>query len=306
MAQFIADNESSETDSDPKEANDERPSNWSKGPVTSNLNYTRDQKEREKNTHMNGNKRGKDDNPTDTSTSGDDGHVRRASSDYMSRKPFDRKPKMRNVRITPVTNGYRHNFYQFSSDVYPDTGCAETVIASSMARRQKMSVTPINRQLQHAEGHQWRGSTTFDIEYHEWTTRVEALLSPSLEDGIFLGWTTLRYLISGPNHGSLYSDNQPPTLSTELSRDNLEPEISQNHADTIRLAGLHRRQEHKAYRPNKPCAGCGDETFHHYREDCPNKNKRCYNCNRKGHVPEVCRQKPITPKDEHQRDTVQE
>ena len=75
MAQFIIDIESSETNSDPEEANNERPSNWSKGPVTSNLNYTRDQKEREENTHMNGNKRGKDDTPTNTSTSGDDGHV---------------------------------------------------------------------------------------------------------------------------------------------------------------------------------------------------------------------------------------
>ena len=186
MAQFIADIESNETNSEPEEANDE-PSHWSKGPVTSNLDYTRDQNEREENTHMNGNKRGKDDTPTDTSTSGDDRRVRRTSNDCMSRKPFDRRPKMRNVRITPVTNGYRHNFLQFSSDVYPDTGCTETVIARSMARRQKMSITPINRQLQRAEGRQWRGSTTFDIEYHGRTLRVEALLSPSLENGIFLG-----------------------------------------------------------------------------------------------------------------------
>ena len=254
---------------------------------------------------MDSNQRGKDDTPTDTSTSGDDGRVRRTSNNYISRKPIDRKPRMCNVKITPVTNGYRHNFLQFSSDLYPDTGCTETVIARSMARRQKMSITPVNRQLQRAEGGQWRGSTTFNIKYHGRTLRVEALLSPSLEDGIFLGWTTLRDLISGLNHGPPYSDNLTPTTITEIRRDILDPENSHNHANTIRLEGLQCRQEHRAYRPN-PCAGCGEEASHHYREDCPNKNKRCYNCNRVGHVQEVCRQKPTTAKDEYQRDTIQE
>ena len=75
MAQFSVDIESSKTNSELEEANNERPSNWSKGPVTSNLNYTRDQKEKEENTQMNGNKRGKDDSPTDTWTSSEDGHV---------------------------------------------------------------------------------------------------------------------------------------------------------------------------------------------------------------------------------------
>ena len=74
MAQFIVDIESSKTDSEPEEANNELP-NWSKGPVTSNLNYTRDQKEKEENTQMNDKKRGKDDSPTDTWTSSEDGHV---------------------------------------------------------------------------------------------------------------------------------------------------------------------------------------------------------------------------------------
>ena len=50
MAQFIADNESSVTDSECEETNDpyyERKSTWSKGPVTDNLSYPRDQTERE-------------------------------------------------------------------------------------------------------------------------------------------------------------------------------------------------------------------------------------------------------------------
>ena len=304
IAQFIVDFESSETDSESEgEANNETPK-WNKGPVTSNLDYTCSQKEKEGNTHTNGNQRGKDDTPTDTSTSGDDGLVRRTYN-YTSGKPLDRRPKMHNVRITPVTNDYRHNFLQFSSELYPDTGCMETVIARNMVNRQKMSVTPINRQLQCAEARQWRGSTTFDIKYHGRTSRVEALLLSSLEDGIFLGWTTLKDLISGLDHGLPYSDNLIPTI-TELRRDILGPEISHNHANIIRPEGLRRRQEHKAYRPNKPCEGCGDETSHHNREDCPNRGKRCYNCNRIGHVREVCRQKPSATRDEYQKDTIKE
>ena len=50
MAQFIVDIESSKTDSEPEEANNELP-NWSKGPVTSNLDYKIDQKERGKYSH---------------------------------------------------------------------------------------------------------------------------------------------------------------------------------------------------------------------------------------------------------------
>ena len=146
IAQFIVDIESSETSSEADEANDEIP-NWNKNPVASNLDYTRNRKEREEN--MNGNQRGKDDTPTDTSTSGDDGLVRR-TNDYTTGKPLDRRPKMGNVRITPLTDGYRHSFLQFSSDVYPDTGCMDTVIARNMARRQKMSVTPVSRQLRRA------------------------------------------------------------------------------------------------------------------------------------------------------------
>ena len=54
MAQFIADNESSVTDSEPEEINDpyyERTSTWSKGPVNNNLTYPRDQTEREDHLH---------------------------------------------------------------------------------------------------------------------------------------------------------------------------------------------------------------------------------------------------------------
>ena len=110
--------------------------------ISGNLNYTRDQKEKEENTQihkMNGNKQGKANSPTDTSTSGEDGNVLQADSNHTSRKPFDRRPKMHNVKITPVTSGYQLKFIQFSSDVYPDTGCTETVIAASMTKRQRLS-----------------------------------------------------------------------------------------------------------------------------------------------------------------------
>ena len=48
------------------------------------------------------------------------------------------------------------------------------------------------------------------------------------------------------NYGPPYYDN--PNLITELRHDVLGPEISHNHANTIRLEGLQRRQEHRAYK----------------------------------------------------------
>ena len=79
----------------------------------------------------------------------------------MTGKPIDRRPKMYNVKITPITNGY-----QFSSDVLPDIGCAETIIAANVTEHQRMSVLPHIRQLQSTEGRQWKisGSTIFDVE----------------------------------------------------------------------------------------------------------------------------------------------
>ena len=142
-AQFAADTESSETNSEKNEASDEV-HNWNKGPVTSTNDYTRNPKEREENT--NGNQKSKGDTPTNTSTDDDDVH------DHTTEKPLDLGPRMRNVRITPVTDNYRHDFLQFSSDVYPKTGCMETVIARNTARRQKMSITPVSRQLRRAKG----------------------------------------------------------------------------------------------------------------------------------------------------------
>ena len=61
---------------------------------------------------------------------------------------------------------------------------------------------------------------------------METLVSPTLEDGIFLGWATLRELISGPNNGPIHFDNQFKTLNTKLRRNFLEPTPSQNHADS--------------------------------------------------------------------------
>ena len=117
MARFIADNESSETDSESEETNDTyyvRTSTQSKGPVVNNLSYPRDQTEREENTQKNNSKRVKDDTPMDTSTTGNIGRVR--VKNHTSRWPLDRKPKMHNVKITPVNSGYQLKFSQFSSD----------------------------------------------------------------------------------------------------------------------------------------------------------------------------------------------
>jgi hypothetical protein len=155
MAQFIADNESSTTDSESEEANNlyhEQTSTWSKGPVTVNLTYIRDQTEKEEHIQKKSSKRGKDDTPMDTSTSAKIGRVR--VKNHTPKQLQDRKPTMHNVKITPVNRGYQLKFSQFSSDVYPDTSCTETIIASSMTIRQRLSVFPINRQLRHAEGRQ--------------------------------------------------------------------------------------------------------------------------------------------------------
>ena len=56
--------------------------------------------------------------------------------------------------------------------------------------------------------------------------------------------------------------------------------------------------------PNRSCLGCEvkGELFH-YWENCPNRNKICYNCGRQGHIREVCRavNQPQTEKDDWQR-----
>ena len=179
LAQFVVETEVSETNSEQDEAREEIHI-YNKSLVTNTTDYMRNPKEEEENT--NGNQENKNDTPTDTSTSGDDGLVRR-THEYTAGKPLDQGPRMHNVKITPVTNGYRQNFLQFSCDVHPDTSCMETVIARNMARCQKMSVTPTAR-LRRANRRRCRGLTTFDIEYCGRTSRVEALLSTSVEDGL--------------------------------------------------------------------------------------------------------------------------
>jgi hypothetical protein len=123
-----------------------------------------------------------------------------------------------------------------------------------------------------------------------------------VEDGIFLGWTALNNLISGTNYEPIRHNDH--NLTTELGYDILDSEISHNHASATRLEELQQRPEHRTYKPTKPCAGCGDEMSPHGREDCPNRGKRCYNCNKIGHVWEVCRQRPATIRNDYQRDTI--
>ena len=86
----------------------------------------------------------------DTSTTGHTGRVR--VKNHTSRQLLDWQHTMHNVKITPVNSGYQLKFSQFSSDVYPDTGCMETIIAASMTKCKKLSIFPINRQFQCREG----------------------------------------------------------------------------------------------------------------------------------------------------------
>ena len=287
-AQFAADTESSETSNERNEASDEI-HNWNKGPVTNTMDHTRNPKGGEENT--NNEQKSKDDTPTNTPTDDDNAY------EHITNKPLDLEPKMRNVKITPVTDNCRHDFLQFSSDVYQDTGCMDTVIARNMAERQKMSVTPTAR-LPRVNRRRCRGLTTFDIEYDGRTVRVEALLSASVEDGIFLGWNALKEWINGIDY-----DN--PVLISEPRYDTLGHETSHNHVKATRLERPQWKTEYGTYKPDKPCAGCGDESFPHIREYCPNRGRRCYNCNKIGHVQKVCRQR-FTAKNEYRTDTSRE
>ena len=253
-AQFIIDNEPSENKNEPEEVNDthyRKTLNRKKGPVTGNLNSAQDHTDKEDATQADCNKQGKADSPTDTLNNGKEKNRLCENNNHMTGKSFDRRPKMYNIKITPVTSGY-----QFSSNVYQDTGFAETIIAASMTERQRMSILPHTRQLQSTEGHQWRitGTIIFNVDYQGQSARVEALILPKLKEEIFLGWTTLRDLMSGPICG-----NQFPTPNAKVKRSNdIEPKSLHNHANTTRLAGTPRcRQEYRT--PNKPCPRCGEE-----------------------------------------------
>ena len=120
------------------------------------------------------------------------------------------------------------------------------------------SINPHPKTASFRKGRQWRitSSTIFNVEYQRQSARVEALISPLLEDEIFLIWTTLRDLISGPVYG-----NQFPTPNAKKRlTNNLEPESLHNHVNTTRVAGTPYNT------PNKPCQGCGEDRLPHYRE----------------------------------------
>ena len=90
--------------------------------------------------------------------------------------------------------------------------------------------------------------------------------------------------MSGPIYG-----NQFPTPDAKVRRkNNIEPKSLHNHVNTTRLAGTPPLR-HEYNTLNKPCPGCGEDKLLRYRENCPNKNKICYNCGRLGHIREVCR-----------------
>ena len=164
--------------------------------------------------------------------------------------------------------------------MYPDTGGTATIIAANVAERQRMSILPHTRQLRSAGGRQWNisGSTIFDVDYQGRSAQVKALISPSMEDKVFLGWTTLRGLMSGP----IYDEKLPTLNATAKRSHDIEPEFSRNHEETP--PRLSRTPRHRTVYPLKPCPGCVEYKLLHYREYCTNKNKTCYNCGRLGHT----------------------
>ena len=134
------------------------------------------------------------------------------------------------------------------------------------------------RRIRTLEGRQWMppGLTLINIEYQGRTARLEALVLPSFEDEIFLCWTILRDLIIG---------NQ--SLTADKGSNDKEPKTSHNHAKPTRVA----QQKNEYHTPSRrSCPGCEakGELFH-FRDNCPNKYKICYNSGRQGKIREVCR-----------------
>ena len=222
--QFIVDNEPNETESEPEDTNDHygMTNNPAKGPVPGNPDEIRDQQDKDdatKATRLTRTKTGdpirKLNDETDT--------PRCENNNHMTGTMSDRRPVMYNVKITPVNS----SGYHFTTNVYPDTGELGTIIAANVTERQRMSILPHTRQLRSAGGRQWKisGSTIFDIEYQGRSARVKALISPSIEDDVFFGWTTLRDLMSGSIYGNIL-----PTTKPKANRSHdIEPDPSHNH-----------------------------------------------------------------------------
>ena len=289
--QFIVDNEPNETESEPEDTNDHygMTNNPAKGPVPGNPDEIRDQQDKDdatKTTRLTRTKTGdpirKLNDETDT--------PRCENNNHMTGTMSDRRPVMYNVKITPVNS----SGYHFTTNVYPDTGELGTIIAANVTERQRMSILPHTMQLRSAGGRQWKisGSTTFDVEYQGRSARVKARISPSIEDDVFFGWTTLRDLMSGSIYG-----NTPPTTTQKANHSHdIEPDPSHNHTT---LLPAWTSTPGVGYPPQNPCAGCGEDKFFHQREHCPSRRKMCYNCGRTGHIREVCR-RPLTGKTYHQ------
>ena len=118
MAQFIIDNETSDNESEPEEVNDinyGKMPNQKKGPVTGNLASDHKQATKEDATQANCKKRGNAGSPTEV-LDNETGTRPCENNNYMIGKPSDRRAKMYNVKITPVTDSTRaayHLCYRF-------------------------------------------------------------------------------------------------------------------------------------------------------------------------------------------------
>lgn len=256
----------------------EKTPNHKKGPTIGNFTYNGRQLYTEPTTPTTCEKRGTAKGPMEESDEEADDCQLYENNNYAKVEPANHTPRINNVKVIPSNGGHPFKF-----TMCPDTGCTATLVANNIAKRQRMSINPnVRRSIKTVEG-RWltiSGSVTFDIEYQGRTARVEALVSTSFEDEIFLSWKVLRDLEIG---------NQFPTTNKK-GIDDTEPRVEHNHDDMKLVWVSQQKNEYHTPPGRLTCPGCGakGELFH-TRENCPNRHKICYNCGKQGHIGQVCR-----------------
>ena len=113
---------------------------------------------------------------------------------------------------------------KFVTDVLPDTGCSQTIIAKDMVdtnnivfdRSKKKKIKNASN-----EPMQCNGTVAFEVQFEGQKTMVQALVSSDLTDEILLGWRALQRL-------GIISPNFPHVMGNLKSADILKVEADSN------------------------------------------------------------------------------